>query len=877
MSGSPSGRVGPYRFEGSLGAGGMGEVYRAWDERLERWVAIKRIRPEAEGSDTARERFRREARAAAGLSHSAIVQIFDVLEWDGGEAIVMELVEGTSLDKLLQKGPLDLRTALRVAREVAEGLAAAHARGILHRDLKAENVVVTAEGHAKILDFGLAKRLGATPETALTRDHIVVGTSRSMSPEQARGLALDARSDLFSFGVLLYEMLSGVSPFLGETPMDTLARICTARQKPVRDLGPGIPGALSDIVDRLLEKDPGRRPQTAREVAEGLESFTGWMATPPPEEQATRVDGRPSPASSSLPSLPPYRRVRRRWLLLAAAVLLLVVAGLLWRSPPPASEERKVLPGTLFVAVSRPEIGLGRGVEDNEILASGLRIALLRGLLSLRGLSPIAAEQVDEVSGPPVTLARALAADEVITSRLDCRRSLCQVSLYRIQGKDGRLLWTQSFEAPVDRPLLAAEAIQDYLRRAYPRLGVRPGFPKLEIRGEDYRKFLEILRIGDTVDTGPSRMDAQIEKAAEIRRNSPGFLDTYVLEASLLRSRFFHSRDPADLERAFELLRQARSLAPTDPRPLLAEFEAALAGERLDQAERTLADLQRLQPGEPGILVARARLLERHGKAREALLLLRQAVEQRPARTFLNRLANLEYRLGETGSARRHLEEILRRSPGHYATRSLLAQIELSNGDPRRAAELYEAMIRQQPGFEVVTNLGVARMLLHEHPQAEAHLRRAVEMEPQNPGVLLNLADVVLLQGRKQEAEGLYRRTLDLSERDPAPTNWQLHTIRAQALAHLGARSEAVETIQKVLALEDNQAAAEAALVYALVGDEASAVVNARRAAAQGIAPSWFALPWFDPLRSSAEFRRLLTPQRNPGPSLSGRPDPAAD
>jgi serine/threonine-protein kinase len=137
-------------------------------------------------------------------------------------------------------------------------------------------------------------------------------------------------------------------------------------------------------------------------------------------------------------------------------------------------------------------------------------------------------------------------------------------------------------------------------------------------------------------------------------------------------------------------------------------------------------------------------------------------------------------------------------------------------------------------------------------------------MEPQNPGVLLNLADVVLLQGREEEAAALYRRVLELIEQDPAPTNWQILTIQAQAQAHLGHKSEAVETIQKVLTLENNQAATEAALVYALVGDESSAVVNARRAAAQGIAPSWFALPWFDSLRSSPEFRKLLMPRREP-------------
>src|SRR5262249_6210032 len=195
--------TGAYRIEERLGAGGMGEVYRASDERLDRSVAVKLIRPESSGDSRARERLRREARAAAGLSHPLVVQVFDIVELGESEAIVMELVQGEPLSRLLHRGPLDAATTVRLGREVAEGLGAAHERGILHRDLKAENVMVTPEGHAKILDFGLARSLD--PAVApLTHTDAVIGTYRCMSPEQAQGLPLDQRSDLFSLGVLLY-------------------------------------------------------------------------------------------------------------------------------------------------------------------------------------------------------------------------------------------------------------------------------------------------------------------------------------------------------------------------------------------------------------------------------------------------------------------------------------------------------------------------------------------------------------------------------------------------------------------------------------------------------------------------------------------------
>ncbi|MCP4653902.1 MAG: protein kinase, partial [bacterium] len=272
----PPERVGPYRIGERLGAGGMGEVYRAYDERLERWVAIKQIRPGKAESHKARQRFRREARAAAGLAHPAIVQVFDILETEHGDWIVSELVEGESLHRLLRSGRLDLAQILALAAEIAEGLVEAHGKGIVHRDLKTENVMVTQTGHPKILDFGIAKRLWADHDETLS-DDIIVGTSRAMSPEQAQGDEVDHRSDLFSLGTLLYEMLTGESPFLSSSSLQTLTRICSHRQPSVQEVRPEVPGDLSSLVDRLLEKDPSYRPQSTAEVAMTLGSLADSM------------------------------------------------------------------------------------------------------------------------------------------------------------------------------------------------------------------------------------------------------------------------------------------------------------------------------------------------------------------------------------------------------------------------------------------------------------------------------------------------------------------------------------------------------------------------------------------------------------------------
>jgi len=277
---SSLGRIGPYQILERIGVGGMGEVFLAYDSRLDRRVAIKRIRPGSEVTPASRERFRREARLAARLSHSAIVQVYDILEEEGNEYIVMEYVEGTTLRDQVRQGPMDVRAALELARELAAGLDTAHRQGIIHRDLKTENVLVSTSGGPKILDFGIAKRLlDSEEEVSLTADHSVLGTCRAMSPEQARGEPLDLSTDLFALGVLLYEVLTGTSPFETESHLSTLSRVILYRQAPVRKLNPAVPWQLSQLIDRLLEKTAARRPVSAAEVRRELEEIAARLGT----------------------------------------------------------------------------------------------------------------------------------------------------------------------------------------------------------------------------------------------------------------------------------------------------------------------------------------------------------------------------------------------------------------------------------------------------------------------------------------------------------------------------------------------------------------------------------------------------------------------
>lgn len=281
MNAPPSsslGSIGAYRLLSSLGRGGMGEVFLAWDERLNRNVAIKRIRPERSVDGPTRARFRREAQAVARLSHPAIVQIFDVLETEDGDCIVMEHVEGSSLATLIGTPEIDIRATVQIAADVAAGLGHAHEKGLIHRDLKPENVIVMVEAtglgntrRAKILDFGLARALAEDvltgESTALTESGAIVGTAHAMSPEQAAGREVDHRSDLFALGTLLYQMLTGVSPFRGQNMLDSLRRVASEAPQPVETVRPGLPSGLGWLTMSLLEKDPAHRPRGALEVA----------------------------------------------------------------------------------------------------------------------------------------------------------------------------------------------------------------------------------------------------------------------------------------------------------------------------------------------------------------------------------------------------------------------------------------------------------------------------------------------------------------------------------------------------------------------------------------------------------------------------------
>jgi eukaryotic-like serine/threonine-protein kinase len=310
-------KLGPYEIQSPIGAGGMGEVYRARDGRLHRDVAIK-ILPASFSADTERlQRFAQESRAAAALNHPNILSIFDIGEDGSAPYVVSELLEGETLRDRLRNGALSSRKAIDYAQQIASGLAAAHEKGIVHRDLKPENIFITSDGRVKILDFGLAKL--TRPEADLSGDAptqqvgteagTVMGTAGYMSPEQVRGKPTDSRSDIFSFGAVLYEMLSGTRAFHGDSSVDTMSAILKEEPPDLGETNRNVSPALERIVRHCLEKNPAERFQSARDVAFNLEALTDISSS----------------SRGGVRALP-EEKAARRWLLPMTGALLLLAS-----------------------------------------------------------------------------------------------------------------------------------------------------------------------------------------------------------------------------------------------------------------------------------------------------------------------------------------------------------------------------------------------------------------------------------------------------------------------------------------------------------------------------------------------------------------------
>ena len=460
--------LGPYVVVSTLGRGGMGEVYRARDTKLDRDVAIK-VLPAVFGSDPERVvRFQREARTLAALNHPNIAAIYGLEEHDGATALVLELVEGPTLADRIAQGAVPLDEALRIATQIADALEAAHERGIIHRDLKPANVKLRRDGTVKVLDFGLAKRrsaadpreLGGDPLTrgGLTGDGAILGTVGYMSPEQAAGKAAVFASDQFSFGVILFELLTGQRPFARDTSVETLSAIIRDDPPPIATLNPAVPDSLQRLVERCLAKQPDQRYADTSQIAAELRRVRDDVETLPRREPAAVPAKRP-PGVAGEPGAGARRRL---WRIAAALVLSIVAAVAAWRLWPAS--------GVRTLAVL--PFASGAADRDVEYLADGITESLIQRISRLPSLTVMARSTVFNFKGKPIDpreVGRQLGVDAILTGTLSLRSGQLRITAELVEVASGVRLWGNSY----DRPASQVVSVQEEIVNAIISEGVR--------------------------------------------------------------------------------------------------------------------------------------------------------------------------------------------------------------------------------------------------------------------------------------------------------------------------------------------------------------------------------------------------------------------
>ena len=697
----PGTHLGPYEITGLLGAGGMGEVYRARDTRLGRDVAIKVLPAEFAGDPDRLRRFEQEARAVAALNHPNIVAIHDIGTYEGSPYIVSELLEGESLRQRLAVAPLPVRKAIELAVQIAQGLAAAHEKGIVHRDLKPENLFITKDGQAKILDFGVAKLAtklepveGAAPTVVGGTDPgIVMGTAGYMSPEQVRGLPVDHRSDIFSLGCVLYEMVQGRLAFPGDTTVDTIAAILTRDPEPLSGIDREIPSVLSGIVGRCLEKSPEDRFSSAHDVALALALVAG-----------TERSVVAAPVAAAARVLPRSRR--SVWVAASIGVLgLVALAALAYlviaRRAPPASRA----PGKLMLAVL-PMENLS-GDPQQEYFSDGLTEEMIArlGRLEPKRLGVIARTSAMHYKRTTKTIdeiGRELGVQYVLEGSVRREAGRVRVTAQLIQVKDQTHLWAESFER--------------------------------ELSGV----FLVQAEVAERV-AGSLAIELLPERRTILDRGSTTSREAH--DAYLRGLFLWNTRQKANLEQAVVLFRRAIDLDQ--------EYAPAYVG--LADTYLILYDNGYAAAAEtmPPTEVAIRKALELDDASAEAHATLAIFYE--------------DYRWDRPESERefrRALELNAGCAKAHQWYALLLSGLgrhDEALGHIREAVRLDPASPRMN------VNVGWILLVAHRYDEARLILEDVVRLFPADPYSQMVLGRVLHMQGRRTEAAGRYQRASELS------------------------------------------------------------------------------------------------------------------
>ena len=790
-------RIGNYHLLERLGAGGMGEVYRAADTRLNRHVALKILSPEHAVRPHSVERFRREARSVAALNHPNIVTIYSVEEHEGLHFLSMELVQGRTLSSLIPPEGLPLRRLLEIAVPLAEALEAAHERGIVHRDLKPANVMVSQGDRVKVLDFGIAKSEpdaaativeGATLDAAsLTGTGLVIGTPAYMSPEQALGRQVDHRTDLFSFGVMLYEMATGSRPFRGEAASETVAAVLRDTPPAPSSLNPRVPEVLDKLIASCLEKDASRRIQTARELRLSLQALATGLS---------------APVLSFPTDTTPLTRLRRRWAAPAAAlagtcclVLMLAVTRPQLQHFLAGSDKAEAATAGEIAAGRRPGLAvlpLGNFSKDPEYFVDGMTDALIASLSDIRGVRVISRQSVmrfKSSSQPLPAIARELGVDVVVQGSVMRAGNRVRITAQLIRAEPEQQLWARSYERDMSDVL----TLQNEVARAISReIGA-------ELEPADERR-LEKPRPVD-----PKAYDAYLRgRHAWNQRTAAGFADAlkhfqraldldpgFALAHAGLADVYSQSTmfGMAIPEEAFPKAREhAKAALELDPE--LADAHVSLGVVRLfadrdwDRAEESFRRAIALNPSHPTAhhfyslhLLARRRQKE----AMQQLALFHELDPLSPAANV--NMGIKAVNAGRPDEALRFFEKARTLAPDYHSPYLSMSQLYERQGKEELAFENLRKALSVRYG-EIVPEVDQAYRKGGEKAALEAAARSLEELSRTRVLAPEDVARVYLRLGKKDKAldclEEVYLRGFPRAILFESSAEWDWHGLRSE-------------------------------------------------------------------------------------------------
>jgi len=847
-----------YRIERLLGQGGMGRVYKAIDIELNRTIALKVLQPEFASDGNAMQRFKQELLLASRISHKNILRIHDLGEVDGLKFISMAFVDGPDLHHVLGEcGKLPLERAHNIAIQLCEALDAAHSEGVVHRDLKPQNILIGPGDHVYVSDFGLAKSLESST-SGMTRTGQYLGTPRYMAPEQVETGPVDNRTDLYALGLILFEALTGESPFKGDSTLQVMYKRVKEDAPNPKKLNPEIPAYFAAIISRCLERDPARRYQHAKEILADLRA-----------EHA--------PARQARLSLPMARKHRRIALVVLVLVALLAVFSIrrIFISHRIPATTGSFTPSTgiphlsqgRFIAVLPVRV-LGNAAQFGYV-AQGIEDALSAKLFQLKDIRMTSgdAAAAANLNEPLPKIARALGANLLVQSVLQGAGDKIRIVVNLQDVADGKLLWSREFngvtadlftlEDQIYAQLVAALNItptNDEMARAAVRPTNNMAAYDLYLRGRNSLRNSQ----------DPKSIQAALAYFDSALKQDPNFALAYtgIADASL---RMYHiQKESFWANKALAAAQQAEQLDNRLPEVHIALGNVYSTTGKYAEAIGELKKSIAASPNSDSAYRLLGDAYMKSGDSASAIAAYKKSVALDPYYWFNeNILGNAYFRLGDYQKALAAYRKVTQMDPDNATGYDMSGMVLAQEGKYQESIPEFEKAISLNPDWTVYTNLGTAYFLLKQYSQAAAMYAKAVQFDPQNEINMGNLADAYRLSGQTDKAHAAYEKAISLAykELQTNPQDADVMDHLAQYYAKTGDPSQATAFIHRARALQPNSMdhLYTEAQIDAILGKKSEAIALLRTAFQRKYPANYAASdPDLKNLQNDPEFQKLL-------------------